>query len=97
MSQVEDEQVCGVCNKKGAVILCDCYVCDECLKEGYMECSECGETVPNNLCEFVDEDMEVCMCLPCAKTFRQWEDDFENKGAAILCAEMRPYIAELLK
>jgi hypothetical protein len=93
MSQVED--VCGEPCECGCGLLGG--TCDDCLKEGYMECSECGETVPNNLCEFVDEDMECCMCLPCAKTFRQWEDDFENKGAAILCAKMRPYIAELLK
>lgn len=40
---------------------------DECKNEGYMECSKCGETVPNNKCEFVDEEMEVCMCTPCAR------------------------------
>jgi hypothetical protein len=69
---------------------------DECKNEGYMEC-ECGDVVPNNMCEFIDEDMECCLCLPCAKKFREWEDDFENRGAAILCAEMRPVIDELFK
>jgi len=62
MSQTE--QVCGVEGYR-------CEVCDECLKEGYMECSECGETVPNNHCEFVDEEMDVCMCTPCAKAFTE--------------------------
>jgi len=44
---------------------------DECFNEGYMECSECGDTMANNKCEFVDEEMNVCMCMPCATTFRQ--------------------------
>jgi hypothetical protein len=67
---------------------------DECFNEGYMEC-ECGDVVPNNMCEFVDEDMECCLCLPCAKKFREWQDDFENRGAAILCGEMRVLMPEL--
>jgi hypothetical protein len=62
-----------------------------------MECAECGETVPNNMCEFIDEDMECCMCLPCVKTFREWQDDFENRGGAILCEKMRPVIEEAFR
>lgn len=82
VSDIIDEDVptcgdgfrCGECTVCARTEPCECGcgllggTCDDWLKESYMECAECGETVPNNMCEFVDEEMEVVMCRNCMPT-----------------------------
>lgn len=76
MSQVED--VCGVdgyrCEEcthcaRTKPCECGCGLLGGTCEEWQLECSECGETMPNNLCEFVN--MDDCMCNPCATTLRE--------------------------
>lgn len=81
---------CGYCDEKGedgSFFYCNTYdyhVCDDCVREYYMDCECCGDTTHNDNGKFIDQDMDTFYCDECAE---QYEHD-ESPADCVDCGKV---------
>lgn len=78
MSAKEECEYCEEEGEEGSFFYCNTYdyhVCDECVREYYMECKSCGDTTHNDHGIFIDEDKNDFYCEVCADDYEEWAKD----------------------